>query len=343
MHGSEDIVIVGGGPAGAYCALELAKKGIEVTILDNSHPRDKPCGGRITGLAIEKFPEVRKIVLKQGIITKLKVITCTDKEFLIPSPRKKAIESVNISRRYFDKKLLEMAKENGAKFFSEKVLNVNSKANHWKIKTANRTITANLVIGADGVNSIVRNRVVGPISKENLALTYSYIGEGIKEEYSIIKFLADCSGYIWVFPWRGKGSVGIGSEIQYRHELSKKLDKFIKFNLPNFRITKKFWFKLPKGESEFFKIPCSGENWILVGDAAGHTDPITGEGILYALWSGKLAAEVINKNAIEEYDLLWKQEYGNKLAKRAAQRNWFYNPMSIELSVSRGFYERSSI
>ena len=52
----EDVAIVGGGPAGAYCALTLAKKGIMPTIFDHSHPREKPCGGGISPPVLKKFP-----------------------------------------------------------------------------------------------------------------------------------------------------------------------------------------------------------------------------------------------------------------------------------------------
>jgi flavin-dependent dehydrogenase len=85
--------------------------------------------------------------------------------------------------------------------------------------------------------------------------------------------------------------------------------------------------------SDFFTLPCAGIDWILVGDAAGHVDPITGEGILYALWSSKLAAEAIRRNDLESFDNLWRKEYGNSLREKCAQRDAFYNPLMIELRL----------
>lgn len=331
MELSEEIVIVGGGPAGAYCAFELAMKGIQATVFDYSHPRDKPCGGRISPLALEKFPDVEKIVTNEGITTDFKVITCTGRESVIDQSKK----AVNISRRFLDEQLLRMAKRNGAKVISEKVLNIEKKQNIWQLKTTKRAVTAKLVVGADGVNSIVRYKTVGAIPKENLLLTYSYIADGIEKEYSIVKFLADFPGYIWVFPWRVNASVGIGSELKYRDKLVKLLDEFIKSYLPKFKMIKKYCTMLPMGDPKFFNLPCAGENWILVGDAAGHVDPITGEGILFALWSGKLAAEVITKNELEKYDVIWREEYGKKLMDRSQQRDYFYNPLSIELLTNK--------
>ena len=84
---------------------------------------------------------------------------------------------------------------------------------------------------------------------------------------------------------------------------------------------------------DFFMLPCAGVDWVLVGDAAGHVDPITGEGILYALWSGKLAAEVIKRNELKSYDRLWREEYGNSLRENCARRDMFYNPLMIELRL----------
>lgn len=53
-------MIVGGGPSGAYCATELARKGIYATILDHSHPKEKPCGGGISSVDLSKFPFLEK-------------------------------------------------------------------------------------------------------------------------------------------------------------------------------------------------------------------------------------------------------------------------------------------
>jgi flavin-dependent dehydrogenase len=60
MKVCEDVAIVGGGPAGAYCAFELAKQGINATVFDHSYPREKPCGGGISPPTIEKFPFVER-------------------------------------------------------------------------------------------------------------------------------------------------------------------------------------------------------------------------------------------------------------------------------------------
>jgi flavin-dependent dehydrogenase len=101
-------------------------------------------------------------------------------------------------------------------------------------------------------------------------------------------------------------------------------------------VISEFAAMLPRATNpDFFILPCAGDDWILIGDAAGHADPLTGEGILYALWSGKLAAEALSRNKPRNYDTLWKQQYGNFLVERCKQKNTFYNPLTIELLISR--------
>jgi flavin-dependent dehydrogenase len=86
-------------------------------------------------------------------------------------------------------------------------------------------------------------------------------------------------------------------------------------------------------EPDYFNRHCAGENWVLVGDAAGHVDPISREGILYALWSGKLAAEAINDSKLKIYDSLWRENYGAYLKKRCQQKPTFYDPTVLNLAI----------
>jgi len=72
---TKNITIVGGGPAGAYLAYLLAKEGIEVTIFDDSHPREKPCGGGISPKALERFPILGKVPHPKRMLTDVKVIS----------------------------------------------------------------------------------------------------------------------------------------------------------------------------------------------------------------------------------------------------------------------------
>jgi flavin-dependent dehydrogenase len=243
-------------------------------------------------------------------------------------------QGFNISRQIFDENLLNMATNSGAKLIREKVTEIKRRKRFWEVRTNKQSLSTRILVGADGVNSLVRRKTIGSIPREELGIAYGYIATGVENEPTTMKFLKDHLGYIWITPRGSHSCVGVCSEIKNGSKLKKILDDFVAFHCPSIKIASRFAAMFPFAKSPgFFDLPCAGNDWILVGDAAGHADPVTGEGIIYALWSGKLAAETIRRNELGLYDGLWKKEYGGYLLKRAADKDTFYNPLTIELSM----------
>ena len=333
MKRVEDVLIVGGGPAGAYCAFNLTRKGIKATLLDHSHPREKPCGGGISPPVLKKFPFVEKFRSKGFTFGDFKIISCIDTQVIT-----KSLENgFCISRKCFDQGMLEMAVQNGATLIPEKVLNVQKRGKKWNVATNKRILSTEILVGADGVNSIVRRKTVGPISTENLALTFGYFTDSLEKDKATIKFLAEIPGYIWVFPGKGYSNIGIGSELKYGNMLKSLLDAFINSHFPKIKITSRYAAMLPSASNpNFFKLPCAGANWILIGDAAGHVDPISGGGILYALWGGELAAQAIESKNLKSFDKTWKKAYGRILEERCKNKEAFYDPLKSTISMFIG-------
>ncbi len=325
-----NITIVGAGPAGAYCGLQLAEKGLRVTIIDHSHPREKPCGGGLSAETVKKFPFVNKYRSMGCKSDKFKILSCTDKQVAFG-----VRQGFNISRQFFDSEILKAAVERGATLITEKVVGVGHKNNIWQIETNKQSLTTKILIGADGVSSLVRSATIGAFSKENIQLTYGYFATGVENEPTTTKFLAEMPGTIWIFPRNNHSSIGIGGPIRYGRRLKKLLDKFLEY-YPNLKILSTYASLIPCAASaDFFDLPCAGKDWVLIGDAAGHVDPITGGGILYALWSGELAAEALASNNIESYDDSWRNKYGSYLKMRAQMRDIFYDPLMIECMIFR--------
>ncbi|MBN1280857.1 MAG: NAD(P)/FAD-dependent oxidoreductase [Candidatus Thermoplasmatota archaeon] len=325
----EDIVIVGGGPAGAYLGYLLAKAGLHPVLFDHSHPREKPCGGGISYLALHKFPLIKKATDIKGIGRKIKIIAPSGSEFNIGSGY-----LLGVSRLKLDKYLIDNAVKAGVRHIPEKVINVYEEENHWVVETTRQKFKTNLLIGADGTNSIIRKKVIGPFNKKDITFTYGYFVTGAEKEVTTMKFLDGKKGYIWVFPRGDHTSIGICAEYNDSHGLKTILDDYIEETHPNISIMSKYSALVPTaGTREFFNQPCTGENWMLVGDAAGHVNPASVEGISYALWSAELAAKSILHHNHREFDSLWRKEYGRDLIDSMKFKDIMYNPYFLDFSV----------
>jgi len=82
-------------------------------------------------------------------------------------------------------------------------------------------------------------------------------------------------------------------------------------------------------------MPCSGLNWILIGDAAGHVNPITGEGILYALWSAELASRALTEGNPSKFDVLWRGEYYPELVEACRLVRFIYSARVLNFFITR--------
>lgn len=283
-----DVVIVGGGPAGATLGYLLQKKGISNCIIDKkSFPRNKLCGGLLTKKTHDlldsiygdtNFPYERistNVSLFCGYEKISNVTTNTPFYF--------------VERFDFDFNLITRYKDIGGDLRENCKIKELDKANNAIILDNNEIINYKIVVGADGANSYIRKYVDKDYRPNALCIEQNIVSKDVSDEIQIY-FSAIRSGYGWCFPKRNHYTVGIGGKIDKNKDIKHSFQVFAKNIDKQSNSSLIFGASLPFGE--FVKKPYLG-NILLIGDAAGFVDPLTGEGIYFALYSAKCAYEAI--------------------------------------------------
>lgn len=306
------IAVIGGGPGGAFCSSILAEKGFHVTLFDYRAAWEKPCGGGVTFKAIERYPFLREALYPHRAIQAIEVHSPRNQNVTIPLTSTLSIYSRNI----LNKIILDLAVSHGVNFLQERVLRFWRRDSQWLIRTDHADHEVDLLVGADGVNSFVRKILGSRFAAEDLMLTFGYRLPVGMDDRIIIKFYPSFHGYLWAFPRPGHVSIGICGRL-HRYgmkELKEYLHGFMKdFLSPEAlqsvdRIIYSSLIPSLRPESLRHNTFC-GDGWALVGDAAGFCDPITCEGIYYALRSGELLAEAISKKKLETYSQACRDDF----------------------------------
>ncbi|MEO6401629.1 MAG: NAD(P)/FAD-dependent oxidoreductase, partial [Vicinamibacteria bacterium] len=320
------VCIAGAGPAGSMAALEFAKKGASVSIFDPSHPREKPCGGGLTGKSLALLPEGTA----HDPLPARRVQTCrfdTARGLMTELDLRDPVGIV--ARSEFDAWLLRRAVEAGAKHFNDRITRVDATG---RIKTlAGLEETFDLIVGADGANSLVRRTFLSATPKERRWMACGWYARGDSE--MVIRFLEGIEGYLWLFPRAGHVGVGIGAPLgnPSTKDLLALLEREVARAFPALardEDTPYYAHTIPSpGEDGATFREMAGEKWALVGDAAALADPITGEGIFYALRSGQLLAEVLTAGGTPHaYAEKATEEFGHDLMRAARLYKRFFAP-----------------
>lgn len=321
-----NIAIVGAGPAGSMAALEFARRGARVRIFDPSHPREKPCGGGLTGKALALLPEGPA----HDPLPARRVQNCR-----FDTPRGLMIEldlgePVGIvARSEFDAWLLRRARDEGAQHVNDRVTKVEPDGRVRTLGGLDETF--DLVVGADGANSLVRRSFLAATPKERRWMACGWYARGDSE--MVVRFLEGIDGYLWLFPRAGHVGVGIGAPLGNppTRELLALLEREVARAFPALardEDTPYYAHTIPSpGEDGATLKELAGEKWALVGDAAALADPITGEGIYYALKSGDLLAETVMAGGTTGvYAERAMQEFGHDLMRAARLYKRFFAP-----------------
>jgi flavin-dependent dehydrogenase len=314
------IAIVGGGPAGALAAELLATGGRKVLLFDEKLAWEKPCGGGLTHKALMQYPFLGDARADSKLIQHCELASPAGRRVRFELRHPLAI----YSRLSLNGLLLARAERSGVDIRKERVTRISGDAGSWQLTTAADTYRADWVILAAGARNSFRAQFASPISPEDLMVTAGYFIPG-ESSLVQIRFLAGLSGYIWVFPRPGHISAGIAAKLGETStaELRRYLERWLIENQFDLAGATFYSHILPAFRSQTLDaMKVYGDGWMMIGDTAGLVDPITGEGLYYALRSAQLCAESLLAKAPAKYQTRMEEEIISelKLAARVSQR-----------------------
>jgi geranylgeranyl reductase family protein len=346
-----DFLIVGAGPAGSFAAELLASRSAKVALFDGRPPTEpKACGGGVTAKALKAWPALLNAVGR----------TVTDLDLYSPSGKRLHLQLDEpfavYSRVVFDGYLRDRARDAGARVLSEKISarKIKKTDGGWRVTSDTGEWFGRVLVGADGANSGIAKMLAGPLSPADMEVAFGYRAplpaNGVAP--TIVAFLPRWVGYAWAFPRPDHVSFGIATtQDAFEHQ---PLDELL------WRFMINYYAQRENGKVNFWKedaasgdtaairdhlrttaeryaarIPglsattwdsrtVCGENWALLGDAAGFADPVTGEGIYYALRSAELFAEAVARRDVQSYETSWREDFGAELRRAAQMRRRFY-------------------
>jgi flavin-dependent dehydrogenase len=314
-----DIAIVGGGPAGAMCGEHLARAGYSVTIYDEHLAWEKPCGGGLTHKVIRTYPFLLDGPYPKKLIRSVELISSKGHRAHLPLNDPIVI----YSRTVLNGLLLERAEAAGCRIVRSRVNQIDSAGERASITVGDSCVQADFVVIAAGArNTLLPNTT--PLSRDDLEITLGYFVP-VCAERICVKFLRHFEGYLWSFPRCDHLSVGIcGSMARHTsQELRQHLHAFMSEEGISCEGAQFYSHVLPSPQPQTLSMRrVAGHNWALIGDAAAWVDPITGEGIYYALRSGHVLAEALIAGKPREYparirkDFSFQLEFATRIARR---------------------------
>jgi flavin-dependent dehydrogenase len=326
------IAVLGGGPAGAFAAERLATSGFEVQLFDEKLAWEKPCGGGLTHKAYTRYPFLLENDTPKRFITSMTI-----------GARKAGTVSFQLddplliySRIDLNRLLLERAARAGARVERTRVLEMTRLESAWKLRTQNGDIETDFCVVATGARNPLRNAGTQLTARDTMwALGYYVPGERAGID---IQFLAPLEGYIWVFPRCSHLSVGICGKGEAASRLRARLERYMEERRISADGAKFYAHLLPSLDAGSWRMNrVSGDGWLAVGDAAGLVDPITGEGLYYALRSADLAAEALINGGVADYrtklrsDFVSDLEFGALLAPRIYSGRFLFTSVTDRL------------
>jgi len=294
-----DVAVVGAGPAGSTTAYRLARAHARVLLIDKARfPRDKPCGGGLTTRAVRQLPFSVEPVVEDRITR----VRCRLKYGRVMNRQSEQVLCLMTQRRRLDQFLVEQAADAGATFRDGVRVEVESDR---ALRVDGRPIAVDELVGADGANGITAKAlglggdIVNGVALEG-NLPYEHLPRDEWRGLLVLELATLPGGYGWIFPKGDHVNVGVGGWGTEGPRLRAHLATLCEhYGIRIEELTNLRGHRLPMRRAD---TRLARGRALVVGDAAGVLDPVSGDGIYEALVSGKLAAEHILENDIPGYE-----------------------------------------
>ncbi|NQU04694.1 MAG: geranylgeranyl reductase family protein [Calditrichaeota bacterium] len=308
-----DLVIIGAGPSGSSAGRLAGQIGMKTLLIEKQEfPRYKPCGGALSEHAMSYLDFELPTEIIERDITGARIHY---KNNFIEQYKDYRISTL-VTRSKFDNYLLEKASDTGIKInLLEKVIDLIENQNYVEISTDRKmSYKARFVIIAEGAAGILKYKVrskdrlnqFGVCAITEIPESNEIINKHIRNGIDIYFDVAQ-RGYGWIFPHDGYYSVGVGGLAKYTTNPRNILQEFLQ--LRNFNpVNNIIVHPIPAGGIKR-KLVSSNSLLFLTGDSAGFVDSFYGEGIAYAIRSGQIAVETINRRLTSERQKLRISDY----------------------------------
>src|SRR3989454_3446016 len=326
-----EIAIVGGGPSGSICGEGLARAGFAVTLFDEHLAWEKPCGGGLTQKAIEAYPFLLKGPHPKKLIHSVELISSRGHRARLDLDQ----PIVVYSRAVLNGLLLDRAAAAGCRVVRSRVTQVDTSGKRVRLSTGGAEHPTDFVVLAAGArNTLLPD--TRPLRPNDLEMTLGYFVPAQADSIQV-KFLRGFEGYLWSFPRCDHLSAGIcGSMARYTsQELRQHLHDFMREEQIEIARARFYSHVLPSPQTQTLRARrVVGRNWALVGDAAAWVDPITGEGLYYALRSGDLLGQALAEGRCEEYPSRVRKDFSADLEFATRVARWFYRGRFLGAAVA---------